>query len=88
MGFPEASLRIFTRSLAKPVFKRLFIDTDRIDGYRYNQVITVGSRSHMFKYDESNQQPVQLLTRHELCDRWRVSGETLKRRERAGALCP
>ena len=28
----------------------------------------------------------QLLTRRELCDRWRVSHETIKRRERAGIL--
>ncbi len=28
----------------------------------------------------------QLLTRRELCDRWRVSHETLKRRERARVL--
>jgi hypothetical protein len=27
-----------------------------------------------------------LLTRRDLCDRWRVSHETLKRRERAGIL--
>jgi hypothetical protein len=35
-----------------------------------------------------NQQPIELLTRRELCHRWRVSGETLKRRERAGILRP
>jgi hypothetical protein len=28
----------------------------------------------------------QLLTRRDLAERWRVSGETLKRRERAGLL--
>ena len=39
MGFPKPSLRIFTRSLAKPVFKRLFIGTHCIDVYRYNQVL-------------------------------------------------
>ena len=30
--------------------------------------------------------PIELLTRRELCDRWSVSTETLKRRERAGIL--
>jgi hypothetical protein len=29
---------------------------------------------------------VQLLTRKELCARWRLSTETLKRRERSGLL--
>jgi hypothetical protein len=29
-----------------------------------------------------------LLTRFELCHRWRTSRETLKRRERAGLLTP
>ena len=31
-------------------------------------------------------QPTQLLTRRELCVRWRVSRELLKRREKAGVL--
>jgi hypothetical protein len=30
--------------------------------------------------------PVQLLTRKELCARWRLSIDTLKRRERCGLL--
>lgn len=40
----------------------------------------------MFKGVRSQSTPTQLLTRRELCDRWRVSHETLKRRERAGIL--
>jgi hypothetical protein len=70
------------------VFKRLFIDTDCIGRNRYIKrllwalVLTCSNMTNQII------QPVQLLTRHELCDRWRVSGETLKRRERAGILRP
>jgi hypothetical protein len=31
-------------------------------------------------------QAIELMTRRELCNRWRVSTETLKRREKAGIL--
>jgi len=31
---------------------------------------------------------VQLLTRRQLADRWQLSTETLKRRERCGVLSP
>jgi predicted site-specific integrase-resolvase len=42
----------------------------------------------MTKKNSSSHENEKFLTRKELADRWRCSGETVKRRQRAGLLHP